>query len=286
MEIPLYVKSFLRHALVEDIGNSDITSSLVIDSNNNSSATIVVKEEIILSGLPFLKELFNILDPSVTIEALKKDGEFVEKNEEIVLLNGRTISLLKGERTSLNILQRLSGIATLAGKFVEKVKDLPVKITDTRKTTPNMRFMEKYAVRTGGGYNHRFGLYDGILIKDNHIKAAGGIRDAIRRSKKSHFMLKVEVEIKDFNELKVALEEGVDIIMLDNMAIEDMREAVKMIKGKGKGIKIQRNILIEASGNVSLGNVREIAMTGVDIISAGCLTHSATASDMSMEVAS
>jgi nicotinate-nucleotide pyrophosphorylase (carboxylating) len=188
---------------------------------------------------------------------------------------GKTRLLLAGERTSLNILQRLSGIATLTARFVDAVAGTKAKIVDTRKTTPGHRMMEKYAVRMGGGVNHRFGLFDGILIKDNHIEAVGGIRQAVALAKSGHHLAKIEVEVENLKELEEALDAGADIVMLDNMTVPDMADAVKATGGK---------VLLEASGNVSLANVREIAETGVDMISVGALTHSAAAADISLKI--
>lgn len=190
-------------------------------------------------------------------------------------VSGKTRALLAGERLSLNILQRLSGIATLTRSFVDEVAGTGAKIIDTRKTTPCLRFMEKYAVRTGGGVNHRFGLYDGILIKDNHIEAVGSIAQAIAMAKAVHHLAKIEVEVENLNDLREAVEAGADVIMLDNMSVNDMKEAVEIV---GKRVPL------EASGNVSLGNVRAIAETGVDLISIGALTHSVTAADISLKI--
>ena len=198
-----------------------------------------------------------------------------KKGEVIAEISGNARSLLAGERISLNILQRISGIATMTRAYVEKVSGLPVKIADTRKTTPGMRFMEKYGVKIGGGVNHRFGLYDGILIKDNHIKIAGGVGKAVGLTKNARHLLKIEVEVKNFDELREALNAGADVIMLDNMSVDEMKEAVTIAKGRA---------VIEASGNVNLENIRGIAETGTDIISIGALTHSARAVDISMKI--
>jgi nicotinate-nucleotide pyrophosphorylase (carboxylating) len=196
----------------------------------------------------------------------------------LATLSGGARSLLAGERTALNILQRISGIATLTKAYVERVRDLPVKITDTRKTTPGLRLLEKCAERTGGGANHRFGLYDGILIKDNHIQMAGGVAEAVRRAKAGHHLLKLEVEVRNLAEVEDALRAGADVIMLDNMTVPEMAEAVRVIRRTREGV------LVEASGNVNLDTVRGIGETGVDIISVGALTHSARAVDISMKM--
>jgi nicotinate-nucleotide pyrophosphorylase (carboxylating) len=275
MEIPSSVISLIRRALEEDIGPGDITTSLVIPGEHESKAAFLSKGNFVLAGLPFAKEVFRILNPSVGIRTFFNDGDKINTADVIAEIYGNTRVILNGERVSLNILQRLSGIATLTNMFTEKVKGLNVKIVDTRKTTPCQRFMEKYAVRTGGGYNHRFGLFDGILIKDNHIKAVGNIREAVQRAKSSHQLTKIEVEVRNLDELNEAIEAGADVVMLDNMTIPDMREAVKISKSR---------VLLEASGSVNLENVRDIAETGVDLISIGALTHSAPSVDISLKI--
>lgn len=275
MYIPPSVIEVIHHSLQEDIGHGDITTSFLIPEKSKSKARYVAKEHFVLAGLPFVEKLFCIIDFSTALKFFCRDGSTVMKGDVIAELSGRTHSILKGERVSLNILQRLSGIATLTSKYVEKLKGLKTKITDTRKTTPCLRFMEKYAVRVGGGYNHRFGLYDGILIKDNHILASGGIQKAIRAAKKAHHLSMVEVEVGNLRELKDAIREGANIVMLDNMSLHDLREAVKIARGR---------VLLEASGNIRLENVREVAETGIDLISIGALTHSAVAVDISLKI--
>ncbi len=270
----LILKETIRLAILEDIGHGDITSLLIIPEDSKAKAQIMAKEDFILAGMPFAREVFNAVDPDVVINEFFHDGSHVKKGDIIVEISGSSRSLLAGERVSLNILQRISGIATMTKAYVEKVSGLPVEIADTRKTTPGMRFMEKYGVRMGGGVNHRFGLYDGVLIKDNHIKVAGGVKKSVELAKKAHHLLKIEVEVKSLDELKEALNAGADVIMLDNMSIPDMKEAVKIARGKA---------LLEASGNVNLENIRSIAETGVDIISIGALTHSVMAVDISMK---
>ncbi|MBI4685944.1 MAG: carboxylating nicotinate-nucleotide diphosphorylase [Nitrospirae bacterium] len=278
MEIPHSVKELIRIALEEDIGSGDITTSLLIPEKHESNALITAKGDFILSGIPFVKEVFALLDQEIKFSVITNDGSKVTKGTKLAELQGKTHSILSGERVSLNILQRLSGIATLTNMFAERIKGLNTTIVDTRKTTPGLRFMEKYAVRCGGGSNHRFGLFDGILIKDNHIEAVGGIRDALRITKEGHPLTKIEIEVKNLTELKEAIEGGAEIIMLDNMSIEDMNEAVQIVR------KTKKGIILEASGNVSLDNVRQIAETGVDWISIGALTHSAPAADISMKI--
>ncbi len=271
--------SVLIKALSEDIGHCDVTTSAVIPTGHKSKAALIAKEDFILAGISFAGRVFSLADAGIKFKAYKKDGSRVKKGTVIARVSGSTAGLLKAERTALNLLQRLSGIATLTHKFVECVKGLRVKITDTRKTAPNLRFFEKYAVRAGGGYNHRFGLFDGVLIKDNHIAAAGGIAKAVRLARsKTHHIMKIEVEAKNIKEVKQALSAGADIIMLDNMPVKEMKNAVKVIRLQNP------RILIEASGSVTLQNVRQIAETGVDMISAGAITHSAPAVDISMKV--
>lgn len=275
MEIPPSVINIIYNALEEDIGQGDVTTNLLIPEDRKSKAYCIAKENFVLAGLPFVHEVFRILDPSILFKTLFNDGSKVKKGNIIAEVSGKTCVILKGERVSLNILQRLSGIATLTNRYVEKTRGLKAKIVDTRKTTPCHRFMEKYAVKVGGGYNHRFGLFDGILIKDNHIKTLGSIKKAVREAKKGHHLFKIEVEVKNLKELKEAIESGADIIMLDNMSVRDMKEAVKIAKGR---------VMLEASGNISLENVREVAETGVDLISVGALTHSAPAVDISLKI--
>ena len=275
MEIPPSVINIIYNALEEDICQGDVTTNLLIPEDRKSKAHCIAKENFVLAGLPFVREVFRILDPSILFKTLYNDGSKVKKGNIIAEISGKTCVILKGERVSLNIVQRLSGIATLTSRYVEKTRRLKAKIVDTRKTTPCHRFMEKYAVKVGGGYNHRFGLFDGILIKDNHIKTLGSIKKAVREAKKGHHLFKIEVEVKNLKELKEAIESGADIIMLDNMSVRDMKEAVKIAKGR---------IMLEASGNISLENVREVAETGVDLISVGALTHSAPAVDISLKI--
>jgi nicotinate-nucleotide pyrophosphorylase (carboxylating) len=274
MDIPLKVREFIRSALEEDIGAGDITSGLIVPEDHRASAVLVAKGSFILAGLSFAEEVFMNLDRDIKFTFLSEDGSRVRKSTVLARMSGRTRSLLAGERVALNILQRLSGIATLTNKFVKNVEGLDVKILDTRKTTPGMRYLEKYAVRTGGGHNHRFGLYDGILIKDNHIEAAGGIKSAIVKAKED-FSTKIEVEAESLKDVKDAVQAGADIIMLDNMSVRDIKKAVRIAGKKAQ---------LEVSGNIILNKVRRIAETGVDFISIGALTHSAPAADISMKL--
>jgi nicotinate-nucleotide pyrophosphorylase (carboxylating) len=275
MYIPPKIKNILSLALEEDIGDGDITTSTIVPEGQKSKGLIIAKGSFISAGIPFALEVFTLLDPATKFRILYPDGSRVKHGDIIAEISGSTRTLLSGERVSLNILQRLSGIATLTNDFVKKIRGLDVKITDTRKTTPGLRFMEKYAVRVGGGSNHRSGLYDGVLIKDNHIEAAGNIASAVHAARQVHHLSKIEVEVENLNDLKEALAAGADVVMLDNMSVKDMKEAVKMAKGK---------VVIEASGNVDLDTVRTVAETGVDLISVGAITHSAPAADISMKI--
>ncbi|HYA11885.1 MAG TPA: carboxylating nicotinate-nucleotide diphosphorylase [Thermodesulfovibrionales bacterium] len=275
MDIPPGVIDVINQALQEDIGHGDITTFLLIPGETKSRAHYIAKGNFVLAGLPFVQEVFQSLDSSAVFKAFYQEGSKVKQGDVIAEVSGRTHTILKGERVSLNILQRLSGIATLTSMYVKRIEGIKAKIVDTRKTTPCLRFMEKYAVRIGGGYNHRFGLFDGILIKDNHIKVLGNIKKAVMAAKKGHHLLEIEVEVKNLKEFREAIDAGADIVMLDNMSVHEMKEAVKIAKGR---------VMLEASGNIKLENVREVAETGVDLISVGALTHSAPAADISMKI--
>jgi nicotinate-nucleotide pyrophosphorylase (carboxylating) len=271
----LYMDEIIRRVLKEDMPMGDITTDNLIEKDLVSRGHIIAKDRGIIAGLDMAERVFKVLDNSVKFKRLVRDGDKVNRGDVIAEVEGNTRALLKGERTALDFLQRLSGIATKTGEFCEKVREFPVKISDTRKTTPGLRLLEKYAVRIGGGHNHRFSLSDGVLIKDNHIKAAGSIKKAIELSRqKIPHTIKIEVETENLEQVREALECGADIIMLDNMSMDMMKEAVKIIDKKA---------LVEASGNVDLEKVYEIASIGVDIISVGGLTHSAKALDMSLK---
>ena len=271
--------AILKQALLEDIGGGDVTTSALIPENHTSRAVIRAQEVCVVAGLPFVERIFKLVNPELKFKANKRDGDRVKKDTIIAGISGNTRGLLMAERTALNFLQRLSGIATLTQKFVERVRGLPVKVVDTRKTTPGLRFFEKYAVRVGGGANHRSGLFDGVLIKDNHIHASGSIEKAVGMVKKhAHHMLRVEVEVKNITQVRSALSAGVEIIMLDNMSVEDTKKSVKIIRSHSP------HVIIEASGNITMNNIRHVAETGVDLISIGALTHSATAVDISMSI--
>ncbi len=271
------VKEIVLRALYEDIGKGDITTESIFNIHHNSRGRIIGKEEGVIAGLEVARLVFNLVDPGVKLINKYFDGEKVTDPPQIIAeVEGPTLGVLQGERVALNFLQRLSGIATTTRKYVEKVKEFPVKITDTRKTTPGLRFLEKYAVLVGGGINHRFGLYDTPMIKDNHIKAAGSIKEAVKRVReKAPFTVKIEVEVNNLNQVEEALAEKVDIIMLDNMTVEEMTEAVKIISKRS---------LVEASGGINLKNVREFAASGVDFISVGALTHQINSLDISLEI--
>lgn len=276
MEIASSVTDLLKHGLEEDIGHGDITTSLLVPDEDESRALYIAKGNFVLAGFPFAKEVFKLIDPTSTLfDIFYSEGARVRKGDVLAEISGKTKVLLAGERVSLNILQRLSGIATATSRFVDAIRGTKAKIFDTRKTMPCHRFMDKYAVRMGGGMNHRFGLFDGILIKDNHIEAVGSMKEAITLAKAGRHLAKIEVEVENLKDLKDAIEAGSDIVMLDNMSINDMKKAVTIAKGR---------VIIEASGNVTLKNVRKIAETGVDMISIGALTHSVAAADISMKI--
>ncbi len=271
--------SLIKNALLEDISYSDITTEAIVPPEHKSRARIIAKEPCILAGIEVAIEVFKTLQSDIKVTLHHLDGERLKSGDMICEIEGYTRVLLSGERLALNLLQRLCGIATLTSEFVKKVSDTDAKVVDTRKTTPGLRALEKYAVRVGGGANHRFGLFDGILIKDNHIAAAGGIKEAVQRARRgTHHLMKVEVEVTDMEELQEAIEAGADVIMLDNMSIEEMKEAVEYVKS------VRAEVILEASGGISLDNIREVALTGVDIISVGALTHSARAVDISMYI--
>lgn len=278
------IEKLIDRALREDIGSGDITSRSVVDLDLEGIAVIQVKESGILAGIKIAQKVFKKINPGLKFTPFFKDGDRIKPQNKIASVEGNIRSILKAERTALNFLQQLSGVATFTSTFVNKVKGTPVKILDTRKTVPGLRALQKYAVRLGGGKNHRMGLYDMILIKENHIKAAGGVDEAIKRAKsfskkKSKTRkLKIEVETRTLKELEKASQMGVDMIMLDNMSLSQTRKAVKIIRS------IDTKIRIEVSGEIDLSKVRQIAKTGVDFISVGALTHSAKALDFSLKV--
>ena len=268
------IERIIRTALEEDIGLGDVTTEVTVARDTVARAELVAKEDFTLAGIDVAAKVFRILDPDVSFEKIFTDGQSVRKGEVIAWLKGKASVLLQGERVALNLLQRMSGIASLTAKYVAEVEGTNAIIVDTRKTVPGLRALDKYSVRMGGGRNHRIGLFDGVLIKENHIAAAGGISAAIERAKQQlPHTLKIEIETCDLAEVEEALHAGADIIMLDNMTLDEMRQGVELIAAKA---------LVEASGGVNLERVRDIAETGVDIISVGALTHSVTAADISM----
>jgi nicotinate-nucleotide pyrophosphorylase (carboxylating) len=268
------IDKIIRNALQEDIGLGDVTTMATVEPGVIVRAELVAKEDFVLSGIDVAGRVFKLLDESVAFEKLLEDGQSVRRGEVLAWLKGEASALLQGERVALNLLQRMSGVATLTSQFVREVAETGATIVDTRKTTPGLRILEKYSVRMGGGRNHRTSLYDGVLIKENHAAAAGGIAVAIERARKSvSHTLRIEVETRDLGEVEEALEAGADILLLDNMELDTLRQAVQVVAGRA---------LTEASGGVNLKTVRGIAGTGVDIISVGALTHSYRAVDISM----
>ena len=270
----LVVDKIIKNALVEDIPNEDITTNSIIDTESISTVELLCKEEGIIAGLEVFKRVFDILG-NVEVELYKCDGDKVYPKDKVGFLKGSTRNLLMGERVALNLLQRMSGIATLTNKYVQEINHTDAKLLDTRKTTPNLRILEKYSVKIGGGCNHRFNLSDGVMLKDNHISAAGGIKNAVELVRKnSSFVRKIEVETENIEMVKEAIEAKADIIMLDNMSLHLAKEAVELIN---------KRALTEFSGNVELSNIKDIAEIGVDYISVGALTHSAKILDFSMK---
>ncbi len=262
-------------ALREDMPNGDITSESVIAADSTSQAVILAKEEGVLAGIDIAERVFKTIDPSLHFHKLKNDGDKISVGKELARIEGNSISLLKGERTALNFMQRLSGIASMTHKFVKRLTGTRTQILDTRKTTPGLRELEKYAVRMGGGRNHRMSLSDMVLIKDNHLQLVGSIPEAVKRARnKVGNKIKIEVETTSIEEVKEALESGADLIMLDNMSIEKMKEVVEFVQGR---------IPLEVSGNVDLNRIEDLASLGVDYISVGGLTHSYHSLDISLE---
>jgi nicotinate-nucleotide pyrophosphorylase (carboxylating) len=270
------IRRLLGSAFREDIGLCDITTSSVLAGQEKGRATALAKSSCIVAGIEVFREAFLYRDHNLTFAANLTDGERADKGTVLAEISGSLWSILTAERVALNFFQRMCGIATLTRQFVDQTEGTRAKILDTRKTVPGLRYLDKYAVKIGGGMNHRFGLFDGVLVKDNHIAAAGGISRALMRvrSAVSHTQ-KIEVEVKNMQEIEEALLAGADVIMLDNMTMEAMKKAVAFVDGR---------VPLEASGNVTLHNVRQIAQTGVDFISVGMLTHSVTAADISLKI--
>ncbi|MFA4916875.1 MAG: carboxylating nicotinate-nucleotide diphosphorylase [Syntrophales bacterium] len=275
--VKYFVPRLVQSAFEEDIGAGDITTGAVLTGGEEVGfAQAVAKSALVVAGIDVLKEVFLCLDGDLQFAGGREDGQMAAPGDLLAEISGRLSSILIAERVALNFFQRMCGIATMTRRFVDEIKGTQTKIVDTRKTVPGLRVLDKYAVRMGGGFNHRFGLYDGVLIKDNHIAAAGGISHAVERVRgRIPHTLKLEVEVRNLKEVEEALASGVDVIMLDNMSIEEMRGAVSLVRGK---------VPLEASGNVNLSNVKQIAETGVDFISVGALTHSVVASDISLQI--
>ena len=270
------IDKIIELALEEDLGPGDHTTWAVIDPSIKGRARLMAKEEIVLAGIEVFGKVLSRLDPKIEVECNFHDGDVVAKAKDIGVVKGSIRGILSGERTALNFLQHLSGIATLTRRYVEKTDPSKVRVIDTRKTTPGLRVLEKYAVRVGGGFNHRFGLFDGVLIKDNHIAAVGSISKAVAKIKATvPHTLRIEVEVDDIKGLKQALEAGADAILLDNMSVKEMKEAVTIAGGR---------VLLEASGGITLESIEEISQTGVNLISVGAITHSARSVDISLEV--
>ncbi len=271
----LNADELILSALREDITSEDITTNSVMREYQMGEVDLICKQDGVIAGLDVFKRVFELLDSNVKVLLHAKDGDTLKNGDKIGIVRGDIRVLLSGERTALNYLQRMSGIATYTRSIAELLKGGRTKLLDTRKTTPNMRIFEKYAVKVGGGYNHRYNLSDGILLKDNHIGAAGGVRQAVQMAKEyAPFVRKIEIEVENLDMLQEALEAGADIIMLDNMSIEDMKKAVAMVQGKAE---------TECSGNVTRENIERLVDIGVDYISSGALTHSAPILDLSLK---
>lgn len=271
----LNVDELILMALREDISSEDITTNSVMREKKNGRVQLICKQDGIVAGLHIFKRTFELLDENISVKMYFKDGDSVKNRDIIAEIEGDVRVLLSGERTALNFLQRMSGIATYTNNVVKLLEGSSVKLLDTRKTTPNMRIFEKYAVKMGGGYNHRYNLSDGILLKDNHINAAGGVAKAIKMAKEyTSFVRKIEVEVENLEMMQEALDAGADIIMLDNMTPEMMKKAVAMAAGRAE---------TECSGNITKENIKTVIETGVDYISSGALTHSAPILDVSLK---
>ena len=270
------IDKIIDNALAEDLGPGDLTTETLIDQSAKGKARLVPREELVLAGIEIFGRVFSRLDPDIALEGNFRDGDVVPAGRDIGVVEGSLRAILSAERTALNFLQHLSGIATLTKRYVEKAGPSQVRVIDTRKTTPGLRILEKYAVRAGGGHNHRLGLFDGVLIKDNHIAAAGSISKAVEKIRANvPHTVKIQVEVDDLRGLEEAMRVGVDAVLLDNMSIDEMKEAVSVAGGR---------VLLEASGGITLETIKEVAQTGVDLISVGALTHSARSVDISLEI--
>jgi nicotinate-nucleotide pyrophosphorylase (carboxylating) len=275
------IEQIIKNALAEDLGDGDHTSKSTIPENAVGRAQLILKEEGVISGIEIAAKVFKTIDPALKFVSLMDDGQSVMRGDIAFTITGKSVSILSGERLALNFMQRMSGIATNTRRMVDRIAGLRTKLLDTRKTTPNLRTLEKMAVRHGGGYNHRFGLFDMILIKDNHVDFAGGIPQAIEAAAKylvaGKMHLKIEIEVRNFDELERTLEfGGVDRIMFDNFSVDGIKTALKMVAGRYE---------TEASGNITIENIRSYAETGVDFISSGALTHHIKSLDMSLKAA-
>ena len=274
----IIIKPIIRNALNEDLSLGDITTLATVSYDTLGCAVLYTRENLILAGIDVFKAVFYEIDSNLVISGDYKDGDIIPQDSLVLTIEGKLRSILQAERTALNFLQRMSGIASRTKEYVSKVKPWNTKILDTRKTAPGLRVFDKYSVRVGGGYNHRIGLFDGVLIKDNHIIAVGGISKAIKKAKSYiPYTLKIEIEVETISQLIEALDAGADIIMLDNMNVETIEKAVKIVANR---------VLLEASGGINLDNVAEIAATGVDFISVGDLTHSVKAANFSLKIRS
>ena len=271
----LVADKYIRLALEEDINSEDVSTNAVMPEYKKGEVQLICKEDGIIAGLQIFERVFTLLDPNTAVKFEKKDGDAVKKGELLAVVTGDVRVLLSGERTALNYLQRLSGIATYTNRVAKLLEGTKTKLLDTRKTTPCMRIFEKYAVRVGGGHNHRYNLSDGVLLKDNHIDAAGGVKEAVAAAKEyAPFVRKIEVETESLEMVKEAVEAGADIIMLDNMTPEMMAEAIRIIDGRAE---------TECSGNITRENIETITSLGVDYVSSGALTHSAPILDVSLK---
>lgn len=275
MKVQNNIDKLILDALREDIPNEDITTNSIIKSYARGKAQLICKQDGIIAGLNVFTRVFTLLDPKTNLKFYCKDGDSIKRMDLIGEVEGDIRAILSGERTALNFLQRMSGIATYTRKVVDLLGGSNIKLLDTRKTSPNNRIFEKYAVKVGGGFNHRFNLSDGIMLKDNHIAAAGGIKKAVSLVREyASFVHKIEVEVENFDMLNEALEAEADIIMLDNMSVEEMKEAVKIVNHRA---------LVECSGNITLENIAKLREIGVDYISSGALTYSASVLDLSLK---
>lgn len=273
---PLLVRQFLQQALVEDIGSRDLTTDLLFEPATQIQGTLLAKQEGRISGLTVAEAAFRLLDPHIHFEMQVQDGADVQKGDRLAIVRGSARAVLSAERVALNMMQRMSGVATTTRDVCRKVADLPVRITDTRKTMPGLRIFDKYSVAAGGGINHRFGLYDAVMIKDNHIAASGSLTEAVRKIRQGiGHLVKIEVEADTLDQVKEAVAVGVDVILFDNMTPEIMKEAVTIAQG---------HAVTEASGGITPETVRNFALTGVDVISLGWLTHSVKALDISLDL--